>query len=169
MATEFLGVIGRFTGLSSQAIRSIARNYFPAFYERNISANQALRILREAGLGYRRKEFLRDYRAGREIHARYTLVRYVGEERVPSERILYPEYHGVPDRYSFVFRIELRNTLTGEEKYEHFYYHRDTLRKRREMENEAREWFISHYEWVRDWIPGRVDIREGYINPIFAL
>lgn len=169
MATEFLGIIGRFTGLTSQAVRAIARNYFTAFYERNISANQALKILREAGLGYRRQDFLADYRAGRERYAQAIRVRFVGEERVPSERILQPKYHGVPDRYSFIFRIELRNPITGEVKYEHFYYHRDTLRKRIEMENEAREWFISHYEWVRDWIPGRVDIREGHINPIFAI
>ena len=159
-----LGALGR---LTSAAIRSLARNLFPAFYERGISANQALQELREAGLGYRRQDFLADFRQGKSIYDSETRVRFVNRDKVPSEGILESMYHGVPDRYSFVFRATGTNLETGESEDRYFFYHRNSLDTRGNMEGEALDWAEGQSS-VYGFDFEDVSMVEGYINPIWA-
>ncbi len=159
-----LSSLGRITG---GAIRELARNLFPAFYERGLSANQALKQLREQGLGYRRQDFLSDFRQGEGAFSQYTKVRYVNEGKIPSEGILEGKYHGVPDKYSFLFRAEGEDPQTGDPTERYFFYHRGTLDTRGNMESEAAEWFSSKSDAYGIDV-GRVAISEGYINPLWA-
>lgn len=159
-----LGALGRLTG---EAIRGLARNLFAGFYERGISANEALRELRDAGLGYRRQDFLNDFRLGESAWSQETKVRYVGLDKIPSEGILEPLYHGVPDRYSMVFKVSGVNTETGESDTRYFFYHRNSLESRRNMEQEAEEWFSSKSEEYPFMVEA-IQLTEGYINPLWA-
>lgn len=158
-----LGALGKITG---EGVRALARNLFPGFYDRGLSANDALNELRGAGLGYRRQDFLNDFRTGESIFKQETRVRFVGEDKTPGEGILYGEYHGVPDKYSFVFKATGTNTDTGEETTSYFYYHRNTLDTRRNLEAEAQSWAESEAAAYPIEIEN-VQLVEGYINPVW--
>lgn len=159
-------VLGALGELGSMAVRDLVRNLLPGFWERGVSANDALTELREQGLGYRRTDFLADYREGREGYDRAVSIRSVGLNNVPSERILEPLYHGVEDKYSLVFKAEGSDVNTGEEREQYFFYHRNELDTRSNMENDARDWIESE----KDTYGMEVDsirVVAGYINPVW--
>lgn len=159
-----LGALGK---LSGDAIRGLARNLFPGFYERGLTANQALSELRASGLGYKRQDFLNDFRIGESRYDFETRIKFTNLDANVTERSLFPEYHGVPDKYSFVFRAEGVDPLTGEERQQYFYYHTDSLLTRRELEDKAKEW-ASNLDTPSGGVFDTVSVREGYINPVWA-
>lgn len=158
-----LPLISRMTG---DSLRNLARNLFTGFYERGISANQALRELQSQGLGYRRTDFLRDYAQGKGTYDVKTRVRFVTEGNIPSEGILSPQYHGVPDKYSFVFRARTIDPETGDKREQYFFMHRNDIQSRQTMEGEASSWFNSQAT-AYGFEAAEVDIVEGYINPVW--
>lgn len=163
-----LGELGNFIGkLGSEATRNLARNLFPGFYERGISANEALLQLREQGLGYRRTDFLKDYSAGKGEYDQSTRVRFVNEDNTPTQGILEPQYHGVPDKYSFVFRANGYDE-EGNSTESYFFYHRNDILTRREMEQEAEDYITSTSGNSQEYIVTSVSLVEGYVNPIWA-
>jgi hypothetical protein len=159
-----LGSIGR---LTSTAIRGLARNLFSGFYERGLSANQALTELRGAGLGYRRQNFLDDYRAERPGFDKSTSAGRIGSESMMRESLLKPEYHGVPDKYSFVFKQTGLDPNTGEVREEYFYYHRNTLDKKGNLEGDATDW-ADEQAGRYSMDTTSVRLVAGYINPAWA-
>lgn len=159
-----LGVLG---SLGAKAIRGLAQNLFPAFYDRGISANQALRELRELGLGYRRQDFLRDFAQGLGRYDQETKIKFVNPLGIPSEGILQSYYHGVPDKYSFVFKATGLDMASGEESTQYFFIHRNTLDRKANLENEAYDYISSQSE--RYGIETfDVSVVEGFINPVWA-
>lgn len=161
MVTGFLG------HLAGAALRNAAQNLFSGFYERGLSANQALNILREQGLGYRRQDFLNDYRQG---EARYTgaiRVRFVPGGNVPSENILEPGYFGTPDKYSFVFKATGRDKVSGEVKEQYFFQHRNDITSRRRMEEDAKDW-MDEEAATYGLDAEDISLVEGYINEAWA-
>lgn len=159
-----LGALGRLTG---EAVRGLARNLFSGFYERGISANKALTELRGLGLGYRRTDFLKDFSQGLGTYSQETRIRFVGPDKIPTEGILSEKYHGVPDKYSFVFKQSGIDADTGEVRDNFFFYHRNTLDTKSTMEEDAQEWASEQAGryGIEDSI---VKIIEGYINPLWA-
>lgn len=161
MVFQLLGELG------SQSLRDLARNLFPGFYERGISANQALRELREAGLGYKRQDFLRDFAQGQGTYSQETRVRFVNPQNIPSDNILQSQFHGVPDKYSFVFKYSGVDKETGESADKYFFYHRNTLDSKANMENDAYDWLSERENSVPIDVES-VSLVEGYINPVWA-
>lgn len=157
-------VLGRLYGESK---RGVARNLFPGFHERGLTATAALNELREAGLGYRRSDFLQDYRESSGVFEQATKVRYVNLQRIPTEGILQSRYFGVPDKYSFVYRADGYNADTGDTETRYFFRHRNTLDKRENLEKEAENWFSSDAVGVsgQGFVAEQVRLTEGYINP----
>lgn len=135
------GAIGRV--LRGEALRNMAKSLFPAFYERGYSANQALKTLRELGLGYRRQDFLRDYAAGKSLYERGTTVRFVNRDAVPSDDIMRPQYHGLPDKYGYLVRLK---TIDADGNWQTKY-----------------RWYFTDYKGTRGEIEDR--IRESFDNP----
>ncbi len=161
MVLNFIG------GLASASIRELARNLFPGFYERGISANKALLELRELGLGYRRQDFLNDFRQGESLFEQAVKVRFVGENNMVGEGILQSAYHGVPDKYSFVFKATGFDTSTGEAAEQYFFYHRNSLDTRSNMEGDAQSWITEQSDRYGLDVEA-VSLSEGYINPIWV-
>lgn len=153
-------------GLGADARRNLARNLFKGFWERGLSANAALNELRGSGLGYRRTEFLTDYRQDKTGYDLATSVRNVNLDKIPSENKLEGLYHGVPDKYSFVFKASGVDATTGEERDQYFFYHRDTISTRRNMEEDAKEWFDEQKDRYGFAVES-IRIVEGYINPVW--
>lgn len=154
------GFIGRLTGA---ALRNAAQSLFPGFYERGLSANAALSALREAGLGYRRQDFLNDYLAGSERYTAQTRIRFVARGNTPAESTLSPGYFGTPDKYSLVFKVTGKDRLTGESKEQYFFQHRNNLMTRSTMEDEALSWFNEQSE-AYGLDAEEITTVEGYIN-----
>lgn len=155
-----------FPDISSGGKRGLARNLFEGFYERNISANDALNELREAGLGYRRQDFLADFRAGRGEYDQASAIRYVNLNKVPSEGILDAKYHGVPDKYSLLFRVEGQDQL-GNERTSYFFYHRDTLDTKANMQADAEDYVTNRQADSGVSEVFDITLIEGYINPVW--
>ncbi len=149
-----------------QSKRNLAKNLFSGFYERGISANAALKELQAAGLGYRRTDFLSDYAQGKGTYASETRIRFTRENTVPSERILEPKYFGTPDRYSMVFKAS-REDEEGNTYSSYFFYHRNSLDTRANMEDEALDWAVNSASDSGGENILSVRIVEGYINPLW--
>ena len=161
MVTGFLG------HLTGAALRNAAQNLFSGFYERGLSANQALNILRDQGLGYRRQDFLNDFRVGENRYQGATRIRFVAGGNVPSESILEPDYFGTPDKYSFVFKAEGKDIATGEGKEQYFFQHRNDIANRQSMEDDAANWLEDESNTYGMSID-RISLVEGYINEAWA-
>lgn len=153
--------------LAGDSLRDLARNLFPGFYERGISANQALRELRELGLGYRRQDFLRDFAQGKGVYDQAVKIRFVSPLNTPSDGILESYYHGVPDKYSFVFKATGIDLQTGETTEQYFFYHRNDMSSKADMENDAYDWVSSQAEQYGIETTD-ISLVEGYINPAWA-
>ncbi len=156
--TDLLGEIG------GNSIRALARNLFSSFYERNLSANAALQELRNEGLGYRRQDFLNDFRVDKSSFDQASSIRYVNLDKVPSEGILEGKYHGVPDKYSLLFEYSGIDPVTGDEKSGYFFYHRNSLDTRSSMEDDALE-YIHTTTGGSGFDASTVRVIEGFINP----
>jgi hypothetical protein len=157
-------VVGKLTG---EALRNAAQSLFKGFYERGLSANAALKSLREAGLGYRRQDFLKDYAKGQSSTKQAQRIRYVAGKNVPSEKILEPHYFGVPDKYSLLYRADVTDAASGEKKQRYFFQHRNSLEDRASMEEEAQSWYNStdsNYPEEAE----NITLVEGYINAAWA-
>jgi len=150
----------------SGVIRGIARSFFTHLWEEGFSANKALSWLRERGLGYRRQDFLGDYNRGKERYELASKVRFVNLDATPSENILSREYHGVPDKYSFMFRY----TTEGEEGSEiesYFYLHTNNLITRKELELKAKMYLEENKDKYQKVITNP-SLRMGYMNPVYG-
>lgn len=156
-----------FGNIGTGSRRELAKNLFSGFYERGISANDALSELRSMGLGYRRTDFLSDYAQGKGTYDQETKIRFVNPLDTPSERILSEKYHGVPDKYSLVFRYDYYNGETDTSDNGYFFYHRNTLSSRADMENDAYDYLTNNSEKYGFEITS-VTIAEGYINPVWS-
>lgn len=159
-----LGALGKMTG---EGVRFLARSLFKGFYERGVSANQALRELRETGLGYRRQEFLKDFSQGESAYAQSVKVRFVGEDKMPTEGILQSQYHQVPDKYSFLYKAQGTDLFTNEPDERYFFVHRNTLDTRRNLEDEAASVYMDKVDTYKFAVDS-ISIIEGYINPVWG-
>lgn len=161
-----MNILSELGELGAGAIRGLARNLFSGFYERGLSANKALTELQSLGLGYRRTDFLSDFSQGKGTYASETRIRFTGIDKVPSERVLEPKYFGTPDKYSMVFKYQGTDSTTGEDKTGYFFYHRNSLDTRANMEDEASDWLTSQAERYGVEVSS-VRVVEGYINPLW--
>lgn len=162
------------SGLSSASRREMSRNLFPGFWERGISANNALKELQNLGLGYNRQNFLNDFRQGLSDYDLSSSIKHVAGAAVPSEDILQPLYHGVPDRYSFVFRVDGSDPQTGEDTSRYFFYHTNSLQSRDQLEQQAMDWLSETVDSGgndRSGAPINIDTVtavQGFINPVWS-
>lgn len=156
-----------FADIEGGAIRNLAQNLFPGFFARGISANQALRELQSEGLGYKRADFLEDFRMSKASFDVESTVKYLDALDIPSDKQLEPKYHGTPDHYSFVFRAGYTDPETGESDDRYFFYHRNSTDSKAQLENDAYDWVTTEAENYPIDI-NEVELVEGYINPIWA-
>lgn len=153
--------------LSRESIINSARNLFSGFIDRGLSANKSLKELQSLGLGYNRADFLRDFKVAKENYDISTKIRYVNLDKTPSEGILQERYTGVPDRFSFVFKATGTDNQTGEATDRYFFYHRNTLDTRDNMESEALSWYSMNMEKYQ-FTSTSIRIVEGYKNPAWV-
>ncbi len=99
--------------MAKKTNRGLARLYLEGFIKQGLGANATLRALREMGLGYRRSEFLRDYRLAKGIFEKKPAWKHIPKEKHPSENLFEyrPFRHG--KKYTYIVQIEGQNIATG--------------------------------------------------------
>lgn len=93
-------------------VRLLVRMMIPELYETYKSANKALEFLRSVGLGYRRKDFLADWREVLEIPKKTDVWKYIRNEfKIPeAEHVLSTWY----TMSNFTYMVEATfQTLEG--------------------------------------------------------
>jgi hypothetical protein len=161
-----MDILAELGNLTASAIRNLAQNLFSGFYERGLSGNKALEELKGMGLGYRRSDFLADYAKGKGTYESETRIRFVAPGNTPTDKILEPKYFGTPDKYSMVFKYDALDNATGEATSGYFFYHRNSLDTRANMENDAYDWLSNQSDKYGVEV-SKVRVVEGYINPLW--
>jgi len=94
--------------------RNMAQSFLRSGAREGLSASSVLDTLRETGLGYRRTDFLKDYRNYGRIPAQYETMKYVAADK----RMADYNYIGVPRfqkaNYAYVVDVEVYNPATGD-------------------------------------------------------
>ncbi|MBW2562202.1 MAG: hypothetical protein JRE40_15290 [Deltaproteobacteria bacterium] len=113
-------------------------NFITRGIAEGLSANRIIKSIAEAGLPTaRRSTMLRDIRLIRGVERVVEPMRYVGRERVISDRLYAPSDKPMHRRYYTVVRVEGYDVETGEKFSQHVTVAHDTLLKRSEIEEAA--------------------------------
>jgi len=108
-------------------VRAQAQPYVAGLAASGISANQALAQLRELGLGYRRQDFLGDYRLYRGAEKAKDVGKYTRKDRYPGAASIVPTPLNIKDPYQHLMEVRRRDPRTGEEiEPFHFYFGMDS-------------------------------------------
>lgn len=149
--------------LRGEALRNMARGLFSAFYSEGISANEALRRLRDLGLGYRRQDFLRDYREGLGRFNQESNIKFVRKDAIPSDSVFLPVYHGLPDKYGYKVRWTHFDNERGEYVSGYAWYFTDFKGTRGEIEDRIGQYFNSRGNYNAKDLS--ISLEAGHINP----
>lgn len=94
-------------------VRNMAQSFLRSAGREGLSASSVLSTLQEAGLGYRRTDFLADYRNYQRIPVQYEQMKYVGYDK----RLADFNYIELPrfqkGNYAYVVDVKVLNPLTG--------------------------------------------------------
>lgn len=97
------------------APRRMAQAFLRAGGREGLSAGSVFRTLRETGLGYRRTDFLKDYRNYQRIPVQSETMKYVGGDK----RLANYNYIEMPrfqkSNYAYVIDVKVRDPATGRE------------------------------------------------------
>jgi len=115
--------------------RGIGRTFLAGLVKQNLSANQALRTLKSAGLSYRRQDFLRDYKEWRKLGELETTFKYISKDRKPTQRTITRTEESLTKEYSYIFDVKGKDSLTGQDKIIHWRHGTDDLVTLSEAEN----------------------------------
>jgi len=101
-----MSTFGGIRGLAQSVIRSSASS--------GLSANDTLDALKAAGLGYRRTNFLADYRMYTSALVKKDRIKYVRKDYRPSAE-LFTETYGIQrTKYRYQIDVDVFNKTTGE-------------------------------------------------------
>jgi len=93
--------------------RLLAQRFMKSAIRRGLSANKTLKLLRDAGLGYRRTIFLADFRSYLDIPAKTNLLRYVPRLYRPSKKLFTEPNVLQRHRYKYTVEIKVFKPKTG--------------------------------------------------------
>lgn len=119
--------------------RGLARNYLGGFLTQGYSANQTLRTLQDLGVGYRRTDFLADWRevAGKE--AQKDVYKYLRKDLKPSVTSLVSTSESLSGEYAYFFKVKGIDRMTGESVEKDWRVSTDSLITREEAESDVEQ------------------------------
>lgn len=107
--------------------RGIGRTYLAGLVDKGLSANKSLKLLRSAGLGYRRQDFLRDFKEWRRLGELKETFKYIPKSRKPTMGTITKTEESLTKEYSYIFDIKGKDSLTGRDKIIHWRHSTDDL------------------------------------------
>ena len=91
------------------ALAGIAINFVKKAALEGLGANATLKILREMGLGYRRQDFLRDYRMFAQLPKKANVIKYVNRKYRLTKSLFVEPKGFMSRRFAFVSKIKVYN------------------------------------------------------------
>jgi hypothetical protein len=124
--------------------RAKAQPFLEGMAARGISANEALRTLREMGLGYRRTDFLADYRTYTGREKAKNVAKYIRKDRYPTQATMVADVRNLKDKYQSHVVYSYIDRRTGEEKTDYLFIGSEKPMMVGEIESVARD-VLSNY------------------------
>ena len=118
------------------APRGMAQSFLEPMFKEGYSSTDALRSLQDWGIGYRRTDFLDDWRRISGRPAREDLLKYVPKKYRPPSNLIEatPEY--LTRQFRCDFTVRGHDILTGEDIDTGYSLSKDDLANIRDLENE---------------------------------
>lgn len=113
--------------LKKRTVRSRAQPFVQRLAAEGISANKALKILQEQGLGYRRSDFLADYRKYRNKEKVKNVAKYIRNDKFPTEAVAIDSPLNFKRKYNHLIEYEFINLDTGKKDRKNMYVTDDVL------------------------------------------
>lgn len=85
-----------------------------------LSFNQIIRLAREQGISYRRKDMLHDLRVISRAIENFDWLKRAPKHRIIDEEVAVRTEFPTPKRFMVTFRVRLYNSQTGEEQVKFF-------------------------------------------------
>ena len=93
--------------------RNLAQQFFDKLHEKGYSASKALEFLRSQGLGYRRHDFLKDWRTHFSYLPRKEREKYTPKKYVIPEETYEPKNYSYNHKYVHVVEVKGTDLITG--------------------------------------------------------
>jgi len=94
--------------------RGVGKTYISQLLERGLSANAALKWLQEMGAGYRRQEFLADWREAQGAQKARAIGKYVRKDRYPGSACIVETSVKLKERFQHRIVLQLIDITTGQ-------------------------------------------------------
>lgn len=140
------------------AFRGMGRTYLAGMVNKGLSANKALSNLKAAGLGYRRQDFLRDFKEWRRLGELKETFKYIPKSYKPTRGTITKTEESLQKEYSYIFDVKGKDSLTGRDKIIHWRHGTDDLITLNEAES-----IIDNYMQENKYAQ---DIKDYTINTI---
>lgn len=131
--------------------RGLARTFLPMLVDARLSATKALGFLQEQNLGYRKTDFLEDWREVTGFEKKKETFKYIRKEYKPDVKTLTPTAENLSQEYSYIAKVGAQSKITGEIEYHEWRYATDKLISVAEAEEaiteETEEPYVAELEW----------------------
>ena len=114
--------------------QGMARTYIPTLLKKGFSASKSLRWLKRQGLGYRKTNFLADWREFTGRAKKADVTKYIPKKYKPTAATLSGTSENLARQYSYVYQVKGRDSLTGDPKTQNWRYSTDNLTSMEDVE-----------------------------------
>ena len=129
--------------VSEGSVRWLVRMMIPELYESFKSANKALKFLRSVGLGYRRKDFLTDWREILDLEKKRDEWKYVRYEYKINEELHVATTFYTSTKYTY-FVESVFTSVTGETRTKRVAVTSDSVLSKKEIFERVEPLFMGY-------------------------
>jgi hypothetical protein len=143
--------------------RGISRTYISGLIGQRMSATGALNMLKSLGLGYRKTDFLADWREMKGLEAKADRIKYIPKKLKPTPATITTTSESLSKEYSYIYKVKGRDSITGADKEVDWRYATDDLLSIEEAEELIKESIeIPEYETeVKDYTVSVVGVKQS--------
>ena len=125
--------------------RGMARTYIPGLIRQGFSTGKALGFLKTLKLGYRKTDFLADWREKTGREKKQNLFKYIRKDYKPTSATISSTTDMLKGKYKYNFKITGRDYLTGEVSERDWSMSADKLLTRETAEQEVTEKYVKNH------------------------
>lgn len=131
--------------------RGIARPQIPKLIALGFSGRGAMRFFQEQGVGYKREDFIVDWREAGDFEKKKETFKYIRKGYRPDVKTQTPVTENLSKEFSYVAKVGAQSKITGEVEYHEWRYATDDLISIAEAEaaitEETQEPYVAELEW----------------------
>ena len=93
--------------------RGLFRSLALSLFKRGQSANYAIKVARDLGLGYMRKQMLADWREVTGLEKKKDVWKFIPKKFCPPKYLIEKTDYAIKTKYHYVFDVEMKEVDTG--------------------------------------------------------